>query len=76
MMTYFYPIYFAILLIHRAWRDDEFCKEKYGDGWKEYKKRVPYVSRLMKGRYRIFLVKLLIYLLEHHIPPICFHSRN
>ena len=22
ILTYFYPIYFAILLIHRAWRDD------------------------------------------------------
>ncbi len=22
ILTYFYPIYFAILLVHRAWRDD------------------------------------------------------
>ena len=22
LLTYFYPIYFAVLLIHRAWRDD------------------------------------------------------
>merc|ERR1712187_754643 len=43
VLTYFYPIYFAILLIHRAGRDDHFCSEKYGEGWKEYKKRVPYV---------------------------------
>eukprot|EP00666_Eupelagonemidae_sp_cell4sb_P002261 gene2261-22009_t len=26
----FYPIYFAILLIHRAFRDDHFCRTKYG----------------------------------------------
>eukprot|EP00931_Biecheleriopsis_adriatica_P077281 TRINITY_DN50873_c0_g1_i1.p1 TRINITY_DN50873_c0_g1~~TRINITY_DN50873_c0_g1_i1.p1 ORF type:complete len:464 (-),score=47.72 TRINITY_DN50873_c0_g1_i1:27-1418(-) len=43
VLTYFYPIYFAILLIHRAGRDDHFCSEKYGEGWKEYKKRVPYI---------------------------------
>jgi delta14-sterol reductase/lamin-B receptor len=43
VMAYFYPIYFAVLLTHRAWRDDEFCSEKYGKGWIEYKKRVPYV---------------------------------
>merc|ERR1712060_244710 len=43
IITYFYPIYFAILLIHRAGRDDHFCSQKYGDDWKEYKRRVPYV---------------------------------
>jgi len=43
IVTYFYPIYFAILLIHRAIRDDHFCQEKYGKGWDEYKKRVPSV---------------------------------
>lgn len=41
LLTYFYPIYFAILLIHRAGRDDHFCSQKYGEGWKEYKKHVP-----------------------------------
>jgi len=43
IMCYFYPIYFAILLIHRAWRDDLLCSEKYGDDWKVYKTLVPYV---------------------------------
>jgi len=43
VVTYFYPIYFAILLIHRAGRDDHFCSQKYGDAWKEYKKKVPYM---------------------------------
>ena len=27
--TYFYPIYFAILLVHRQLRDDEACHKKY-----------------------------------------------
>jgi len=43
ILPYFYPIYFAILLIHRASRDDHFCSEKYREGWKEYKKKVPYL---------------------------------
>eukprot|EP00441_Pelagodinium_beii_P038456 CAMPEP_0197632052 /NCGR_PEP_ID=MMETSP1338-20131121/8988_1 /TAXON_ID=43686 ORGANISM="Pelagodinium beii, Strain RCC1491" /NCGR_SAMPLE_ID=MMETSP1338 /ASSEMBLY_ACC=CAM_ASM_000754 /LENGTH=477 /DNA_ID=CAMNT_0043203601 /DNA_START=48 /DNA_END=1481 /DNA_ORIENTATION=+ len=43
ILTYFYPIYFAVLLGHRAARDDHFCSEKYGEAWAEYKKRVPYI---------------------------------
>eukprot|EP01038_Epipyxis_sp_PR26KG_P006460 gene6460-8888_t len=42
-VPYFQAVYFAILLIHRAGRDDEMCHEKYGDDWLEYKKRVPYL---------------------------------
>ena len=43
VLTYFYPIYFAILLIHRAGRDDHMCRKKYGDKvWEEYKAHVPY----------------------------------
>ena len=38
---YFYAIYFAVLLIHRAARDDHFCAVKYGDDWKTYKAKVP-----------------------------------
>ncbi|KUI70250.1 Delta(14)-sterol reductase [Cytospora mali] len=48
MFTYFYVLYFAILLIHRERRDDVACTEKYGDDWEKYKRRVrwrilPYV---------------------------------
>lgn len=38
--TYFYVIYFAVLLIHRERRDDEACKEKYGEDWEKYKEIV------------------------------------
>ena len=34
-ITYFYVVYFAILLVHRQMRDDHACTEKYGDDWKE-----------------------------------------
>jgi len=43
VIPYFYAIYFGVLLIHRATRDDHFCSLKYGDDWKRYKKHVPYV---------------------------------
>mmetsp|Transcript_8598 Transcript_8598/g.22198 ORF Transcript_8598/g.22198 Transcript_8598/m.22198 type:complete len:593 (-) Transcript_8598:61-1839(-) len=43
VITYFYAIYFAVLLVHRAIRDDEMCQRKYGDDWARYKSKVPYV---------------------------------
>ncbi len=48
IFTYFYVIYFAVLLIHRDRRDDEKCSRKYGEDWEKYKKIVrwrilPYV---------------------------------
>jgi hypothetical protein len=42
IIPYFYCIYFAILLFHRAGRDDEMCHHKYGKDWEKYKKLVPY----------------------------------
>jgi protein-S-isoprenylcysteine O-methyltransferase Ste14 len=41
-ITYFYVVYFAVLLIHRQRRDDEACEKKYGEDWIKYKKLVPY----------------------------------
>ncbi|KAK7539091.1 ergosterol biosynthesis ERG4/ERG24 [Phyllosticta citricarpa] len=42
LITYFYMIYFAVLLIHRELRDEAKCKAKYGKDWDEYCRRVPY----------------------------------
>ncbi|KAH7882772.1 ERG4/ERG24 ergosterol biosynthesis protein [Phlebopus sp. FC_14] len=41
-VTYFYVVYFVVLLIHRQLRDDENCEKKYGVDWETYKKLVPY----------------------------------
>ncbi|KAI9838001.1 MAG: hypothetical protein M1819_006155 [Sarea resinae] len=49
LITYFYVIYFAILLVHRELRDEEKCERKYGNDWEEYKRRVP--SRIIPGVY-------------------------
>jgi protein-S-isoprenylcysteine O-methyltransferase Ste14 len=40
VFTYFYIVYFAVLLIHRDRRDDEKCSRKYGEDWEKYKKIV------------------------------------
>lgn len=48
-ITYFYVVYFAVLLIHRDRRDDEKCHRKYGDDWLKYKKIVRY--RIIPGIY-------------------------
>eukprot|EP00301_Raphidiophrys_heterophryoidea_P023405 c7311_g1_i1.p1 GENE.c7311_g1_i1~~c7311_g1_i1.p1 ORF type:complete len:441 (-),score=90.12 c7311_g1_i1:69-1391(-) len=43
IIPYFYAIYFLILLIHRASRDNHMCSVKYGSDWEVYKKHVPCV---------------------------------
>ncbi|KAM3469124.1 hypothetical protein MY5147_007292 [Beauveria neobassiana] len=48
-ITYFYVVYFAVLLIHRDRRDDEKCHRKYGDDWEKYKRIVRW--RIIPGIY-------------------------
>ncbi|GES63787.1 Delta(24(24(1)))-sterol reductase [Aspergillus terreus] len=40
---WFYPVFFTVMIIHRARRDIERCRERYGDAWTEYERRVPYL---------------------------------
>ncbi|KAL8733421.1 MAG: hypothetical protein Q9181_003585 [Wetmoreana brouardii] len=42
-LPWFYPVFFAIMISHRAYRDMEKCEKKYGEAWQEYKRRVPYL---------------------------------
>ena len=42
-IPYFQAVYFLVLLVHRAQRDDQMCAEKYGEDWVEYKRRVPFL---------------------------------
>lgn len=42
MGPYFYVIYLTILLLDRAYRDDDRCSKKYGKYWVEYCQEVPY----------------------------------
>ncbi|KAF7327674.1 Glycosyltransferase family 2 protein [Mycena kentingensis (nom. inval.)] len=41
-ITYFYSVYFLVLLVHRQRRDDHACKIKYGKDWETYQNLVPY----------------------------------
>ncbi|TAQ87842.1 hypothetical protein B7494_g3822 [Chlorociboria aeruginascens] len=49
IITYFYVIYFGILLVHREMRDEEKCVRKYGEDWKRYTAIVRY--RIIPGIY-------------------------
>jgi protein-S-isoprenylcysteine O-methyltransferase Ste14 len=49
LLPYFYPIYFAILLIHREWRDAKHCADKYGRDWDRYTGKVRW--RIIPGIY-------------------------
>ena len=49
LFTYFYILYFGVLLAHRERRDDEKCKRKYGKDWDKYTSRVK--SRIIPGIY-------------------------
>ncbi|TVY15692.1 Delta(24(24(1)))-sterol reductase [Lachnellula arida] len=40
---WFYPVFFASMIVHRAYRDIQRCKIKYGESWDEYTKLVPYL---------------------------------
>ncbi|OJJ50224.1 hypothetical protein ASPZODRAFT_110438 [Penicilliopsis zonata CBS 506.65] len=40
---WFYPVFFATMIIHRARRDITRCRERYGAAWMEYERRVPYL---------------------------------
>ncbi|GAB1738190.1 hypothetical protein NU219Hw_g2741t1 [Hortaea werneckii] len=40
---WFYPVFFTVMVLHRAYRDIERCRTKYGKYWAEYERRVPYL---------------------------------
>lgn len=40
---WFYPVFFSVMISHRAYRDIQKCQEKYGEAWEEYTRRVPYL---------------------------------
>ena len=54
---WFYPVFFACMISHRALRDIQRCRIKYGETWTEYEKQVPYlfipvsITRLPKPRF-------------------------
>lgn len=49
IFTYFFLVYFGVLLLHRERRDEEKCKRKYGKDWDRYTSLVR--SRIIPGIY-------------------------
>ncbi|KAL6241458.1 erg24, C-14 sterol reductase [Rhinocladiella similis] len=49
IFTYFYIVYFGVLLVHRELRDEEKCQKKYGKDYERYCKRVRW--RIIPGFY-------------------------
>ncbi|RYP75251.1 hypothetical protein DL769_003862 [Monosporascus sp. CRB-8-3] len=50
---WFYPVFFCCMIAHRALRDIQRCRNKYGEAWKEYERQVPLDAQ---GLYTRFLV--------------------
>jgi len=48
-LPYFYFVYFTILIVHREWRDNARCLEKYGKDWTAYCQKVRW--RIVPGVY-------------------------
>lgn len=42
-LPWFYPVFFCVMIGHRAIRDITRCRKNYGNAWKEYEKQVPYL---------------------------------
>ncbi|KAL4898914.1 hypothetical protein BDW74DRAFT_120924 [Aspergillus multicolor] len=40
---WFYSVFFSVMIVHRARRDIQRCRERYGEAWLEYEKRVPWL---------------------------------
>ena len=49
-LPWFYVIFLTILLVHRAGRDEQRCRQKYGAYWEEYCRLVP--ARILPGLKR------------------------
>ena len=42
-LPYFYVTFFVLMIAHRAHRDLDRCKRKYGEDWDRYRKEVPWL---------------------------------
>ena len=49
LWVWLYPLYYVLLLTTRQIDDDKRCRQKYGELWEEYEKRVP--KRIIPGLY-------------------------
>ncbi|KAL4914857.1 ergosterol biosynthesis ERG4/ERG24 [Aspergillus aurantiobrunneus] len=40
---WFYSVFFSVMIVHRARRDIQRCRERYGRAWLEYERQVPWL---------------------------------
>jgi Ergosterol biosynthesis ERG4/ERG24 family len=59
---WFYPLFFACMITHRAVRDIQRCRAKYGSAWTEYERRVPYLFMPVSFKNIPLLLLLLLLL--------------
>jgi delta24(24(1))-sterol reductase len=65
-LPWFYPVFFAVMIGHRAMRDINKCKTKYGATWAEYEKQVPSLFIPVSSYYnQAFLFFFLPHILTH-----------
>lgn len=50
---WFYPVFFACMITHRCYRDVMRCRERYGEAWREYERRVPYLFIPVSRRFPV-----------------------
>jgi Delta24(24(1))-sterol reductase len=64
---WFYPVFFTAMIIHRAIRDIQRCRAKYGKAWEEYERQVPYlfipVSNACILSANLALIRFLVHFL-------------
>ncbi|KAJ5518486.1 C-24(28) sterol reductase [Penicillium expansum] len=65
-VPWFYPVFFACMISHRALRDIQRCRVKYGETWLEYERQVPYlfipVSNLILKTFPTPVTNLVSYI--------------
>jgi delta24(24(1))-sterol reductase len=76
---WFYPAFFAGMISHRALRDIQKCRAKYGDAWLEYEKLVPYlfipVSNYVVPKLNVILTCCSMSF-KHHFITIVFYGEQ
>jgi delta24(24(1))-sterol reductase len=56
---WFYSVFFFAMILHRARRDIQRCRETYGEAWKEYERRVPYLFIPVSSSHALAYINML-----------------